>query len=141
VICRRGRRIVDKKTLLIKLVKFGGWFEMGLAVMFLFTGYITDYLLLPGGLPLFYQLAAVELMILGFLLVYSARDIDRYLVIILGSCVLRFAMALGPEPYAVVTLWPNLLAVCLIPAMAYDIVSATLILFLLFKLGYLRNRP
>ena len=106
----------------------------------LFHGYITDYLLLPGGLPLFYQLAAVELMILGFLLVYSARDIDRYLVIILGSCVLRFAMALGPEPYAVVTLWPNLLAVSLIPAMAYDILSATLILYLLFQLGYLGKK-
>lgn|GEM_PF-3029697 len=125
---------------LIILLKFGGWFEMGLAVMFFFAGYITDYLLLPGGLPLFYQLAAVELMILGFLLLYSARDIDRYLVIILGSCVLRFAMALGPEPYAVVTLWPNLFAVSLIPAMAYDIISATLILFLLFQLGYLGKK-
>ena len=129
-----------KKTVLIRVVKFGGWFEMGLAVMFFFTGYITDHLLLPGGLPLFYQLAAVELMILGFLLVYSARDIDRYLVIILGSCVLRFAMALGPEPYAVVTLWPNLLAVSLIPAMAYDILSAALILFLLFQLGYIGQK-
>jgi len=134
---------VEKKAQekgLIILLKFGGWFEMGLAVMFFFAGYITDYLLLPGGLPLFYQLAAVELMILGFLLLYSARDIDRYLVIILGSCVLRFAMALGPEPYAVVTLWPNLFAVSLIPAMAYDIISATLILFLLFQLGYLGKK-
>ena len=129
-----------QKTLLIILLKFGGWFEIGLGVMFFFTGYITDYLLLPEGLPLFYQLAAVELMILGFLLVYSARDIDRYLVIILGSCVLRFAMALGPEPYAVVTLWPNLFAVSLIPAMAYDILSATLILYLLFQLGHLGKR-
>ena len=129
-----------KKNVLIILLKFGGWFEMGLAVMFFFAGYITDYLLLPGGLPLFYQLAAVELMILGFLLVYSARDIGRYLVIILGSCVLRFAMALGPEPYAVVTLWPNLLAVSLIPAMAYDILSGALILFLLFHLGYIGHK-
>ena len=125
---------------LIILLKFGGWFEMGLAVMFFFAGYITDYLLLPGGLPLFYQLAAVELMILGFLLLYSARDIDRYLVIILGSCVLRFAMALGPEPYAVVTLWPNLFAVSLIPAMAYDILSAAFTLLLLFQLGYLGKK-
>jgi len=135
---------VEKKTQekgLIILLKFGGWFEMGLAVMFFFAGYITDYLLLPGGLPLFYQLAAVELMILGFLLLYSARDIDRYLVIILGSCVLRFAMALGPEPYAVVTLWPNLFAVSLIPAIAYDVLSAALTLLLLFQLGYLKNKP
>jgi hypothetical protein len=129
-----------KKTVLIILLKFGGWFEMGLAVMFLFSGYITDYLLLPGGLPLFYQLAAVELMILGFLLLYSARDIDRYLVIILGSCVFRFAMALGPEPYAVVTLWPNLFAVSLIPAMAYDILTAALTLILLFQLGYIGRK-
>jgi hypothetical protein len=131
---------VDKKTFLIKFVKFGGWLEMCIAVLFFFAGYVTDYLLLPKGLPLFYQLAAVELMILGFLLLYSARDIDRYLVIILGSCVFRFVMALGPEPYAVVTLWPNLLAVSLIPAIAYDILSAALILFLLFQLGYLRKR-
>ena len=137
---------MDKKTKetqkkwFIILLKFGGWFEVGLGVMFLFAGHITDYLLLPGGLPLFYQLAAVELMILGFLLLYSARDIDRYLVIILGSCVFRFAMALGPEPYAVVTLWPNLFAVSLIPAMAYDILTATLILYLLFQLGHLGKR-
>lgn len=130
---------MDKNTFLVKFIKFNGWVELFLAVMFFFMEYITEFLGLDKGIPLFYQFAAVELLILGFLLLYSARDIKRYLIIILSSCVFRYIMPAGPELYAILTLWPNPFAIIMIPTFFYDIGTATITLVLLKQLGYLKK--
>ena len=103
--------------------------------MFFVTFFKIEY----NSLPLFYQFAAVELIILGFLLWWSARDIKRYLIIIVASCFFRILMPLWPELQAIITLWPNYLAMVLIPALIYDIVSAVVTLVLLKQLGYLKK--
>ncbi len=135
-----------KKAFLEKFLRFGGRLELSIAVFFFFMGYVEAYLKLEvngvptNSLPLFYQFAAVELLILGYLLWYSAKDIERYLVIILASCVFRFIMPLWPELQAIITLWPNYLAMILLPAMIYDILSAVVTLILLKQLGYLKKK-
>lgn len=132
---------MEKRTFLITFIKFAGWFELFLATMMLFMGYVVDYLDLPKGLPFFYQFAAVELYILGYLLLYSARDIEKYSVIIVASCIFRYIMPSGPELYALITLWPSLFAKIMIPAGIYDIGSATLTLVLMKQVGALGGKP
>ena len=72
---------MDKQTFLIKFLKFAGGFEIYLAFNFFSMGFIMPMFGIEPGLPLFYQMAGVELFILGYLLWYSARDVERYLVI------------------------------------------------------------
>ncbi len=130
----------DKHTFLIKFLKFAGGFEIYLAINFAFMGYYMPWFGLEAGMPLFYQMAAVELFILGFLLWYSSKDVERYLIIIITSCIFRFVMPVWPEMYLMVTHWPNPFAVMMIPAMIYDIGSAVLTLVLLKQLGYLKPK-
>lgn len=112
---------------------FSGILEIFFAVIFCFMNFICDYLGLTC-LPFFYLFAAVELGILGFLLLYSARDMKRYLVIIIASCVFRYIMS-GPALYTIFTV-PEFRPI-LIGAMTYDILSATLTLILLWKGNFL----
>jgi len=129
-----------KRQFLQKLVRFGGWLEMSIAMVVFLMGYIEVELKLgTNSLPFFYQFAGVELFILGFLLWYSARDIKRYKVIIIASCIFRYIMALWPQMQAMITLWPNLFAVIIVPGLIYDIISATLTLYLLKHTGYLEK--
>jgi len=130
-----------KQKLLIFLIKFAGGFELYLSLNFFSMGYfLPKWFGLEPGMPLFYQMAGVELAILGFLVWYSARDIERYLVIIIASCVFRLIMPLWPELYLTITEWPNLFAVMMVPAMIYDIVSSVLTLVLLKQLGYIKPK-
>lgn len=133
--------IGKKQRFLVSFIKFGGRLEISIAVVFFFMGYIEEYLKLgTNSLPLFYQFAAVELLLLGYLLWYSARDIEQYKIIIIASCIFRFIMPLWPEMQAIVTLWPNIFAIIIIPGLIYDIASATLTLVLLKQLGYIGKK-
>lgn len=106
---------------------------MVFGIGFLFMHIICNYLSLPC-LPFFNLFAGVELLILGFLLYYSAKDINRYLVIIIASCVFRYIMA-GPAIYTMITV--ETFQAILIGAVIYDYLSATLTLLLLWKLNLL----
>ncbi len=152
-----------KRQFLISFVKFGGFLEIGLAFMFMFFGPIIKsfevlctetlpqsgmscmeaafgFFEIPLGLPFFYQFTGVELLILGFLLWYSAKDIERFLPILIASCIFRFIMPLWPELQLAITMWPNPFAKVMIPAMIYDMGSAILTLVLLKQLGYLKKK-
>lgn len=130
-----------KKVFLEKFIRYGGRLELSIAVVFFCMGYIEEYLKFgTHSLPLFYQFAAVELLILGYLLWYSARDIERYTVIIVASCVFRFIMPAWPELQAIITLWPNPFAFLLLCGMVYDIASAVTTLIIMNQLGYLKKK-
>ncbi len=152
-----------KEQFLVKFIKFGGILEIGLAFMFMFFGplikyfevlcketlpqsgmscneYVFGFFDLQLGIPFFYTFAGIELLILGYLLWYSARNIETYLAIIIASCAFRFMMPLWPELHAIITLWPNPFAMVLIPAMIYDVVSAIITLVLLKQCGYLQRK-
>ncbi len=129
-----------KKRFLVGFIKFGGILEIAIGIGMFFMGYFEQiYEFGTDSLPLFYQFAGVELLILGYLLWYSARDIERYKVIIIASCIFRFIMPLWPEMQAMITLWPHLLAITIIPGIIYDLASASLTLVLLKQLGYLKK--
>ncbi len=129
-----------KKAFLEKFIRFGGRLEISIAIVMFFMGPIESMLKLgTNSLPFFYQFAGVELIILGYLLWYSARDIERYKVIIIASCIFRFIMPLWPEMQAMVTLWPNPFAIIILPGLIYDIFSAVTTLILMKQLGYLKK--
>ena len=117
-----------------KFIKFSGWLEIAFGVLFCFMDFVFKSLNIPNS-PFFSIGSGVMMMILGFLLWYSARDLKRYLIIPVMSCIFRFAMVLGP------TLLSLFLIPLLIPiwifAMTYDSLSALLTLALLKKTGYL----
>ncbi|MFW9924319.1 MAG: hypothetical protein ACFFDW_13630 [Candidatus Thorarchaeota archaeon] len=123
---------MNTNSFLKRFVIFSGILEIFFAVLFCFMNFICDYLGLAC-LPFFYLFAAVELGILGFLLLYSARDMKRYLVIIVASCIFRYIMS-GPTIYTIITV-PEFRPM-LIGAMTYDILSASLTLILLWKSNY-----
>lgn len=115
------------------VLKFSGYFEIIMGIFFIFIhpvfqilGYIT--------IPLFNQLGGVELVILGFLLVYSARDIEKYIIIIFCSIILRFVMCIFDFLAA---LYIPELFFALLFASIYDIGSAALTLILLWKSEYI----
>jgi len=117
-----------------KFIIFSGWLEIVFGVLFCFMDFIFKSLDIPNS-PFFSIASGVMMIILGFLLWYSARDLKRYLIIPVMSCIFRFAMVLGP------TLMSLFLIPLLIPiwifAMTYDSFSALLTLALLKKAGYL----
>lgn len=127
---------MDKELFLTKYLKFSGWLEIGIAVLFFFMPLIFGLLELPIS-PFFSTSAAVMLLILGFLLWYSAKDIERYTIIIISSCIFRYMMALGPELIGLLLI-PILMPVWIF-GFSYDILSATLTLILLKQQGYLQK--
>ena len=113
-------------------LRFSGIVEIVFAVMFLGGKYICEFLEVEC-IPFFYLFTAVELGILGFLLFYSTQDMKRYLVIIVTSCIFRYIM-LGPNIYTMITI-PSFRPI-LYGALVYDFLSASLTLFLVWKIGY-----
>ncbi len=125
---------MDKKGFLKGFLIFSGILEIFLAILFIF---FMDSIVRGIGLssvPLFSQMAGVELLILGFLLVYCTKDIETYLIIPITSVIFRFIMA-GFEIINII-LSPQL-ATFLIPGSIYDIVSSLLTLILLKTCDYI----
>lgn len=83
----------------------------------------------------FSSASGVMLFFLGFLLWFSAKDVERFLIIPVISCIFRYVMALSVEIIAIIMI--PILAPVFLGAMVYDIFSATFTLFLLKKEGYL----
>jgi hypothetical protein len=127
-------KIMDKKGFLKGFLIFSGIFEIFLAFLFIF---FMDFFVRGMGLssvPLFSQMAGVELLILGFLLVYCTKDIETYVIIPITSIVFRLIMA-GVEIINMF-LSPQL-AMFLIPGSTYDVVSSLITLVLLKKCDYI----
>ena len=124
---------VDSEEFLISYVKFSGWLEIGFGVLFLFMGPIFELLGIPVS-PFFPLAAGVMIITLGFLLWYSARDLERYLIITVSSCVFRFAMA--PIEFYCLFAIPILTPIWIF-GFSYDIFSAALTLFLLKRVDIL----
>ncbi|NVM05056.1 MAG: hypothetical protein HWN67_22225 [Candidatus Helarchaeota archaeon] len=125
---------MDKKGFLKGFIIFSGYLEIAFGVVFIF---FIDILLKPLGLtnlPLFYQMAGFFFILLGALLAYSAKDIERYLIIPITSIILRFGMPVF-EIYNML-LFPQLV-LFLLPGAIYDGFSSILTLILLKKCNYI----
>lgn len=119
---------------LIKWLKFSGWLEIALAILFFTMDSMFQILIVPNSL-FFSSASGVMLFFLGFLLWFSAKDVERFLIIPVISCIFRYVMAFSVEIIAIITI--PILAPIFIGAMVYDIFSATFTLVLLKKKGYL----
>ena len=126
---------MNKNGFLKGFIIYSGIVEIVFAIIFCFSNFICDFFSLEC-LPFFYLFAAVELGIFGSLLCYSARDIHRYLVIIIFSCIFRYIM-LGPGIFTAITV--PAFRYILIGAMLYDILSATFTLILLQQCQFFKK--
>jgi hypothetical protein len=89
------------------------------------------------GIPNFWffsVFSGITMIVLGYLLWYSARDLSDYTIIPISSSIFRYFVAFGPELITIFSGSP--LNPILIGGMIYDIFSATLTLLLLKKLKY-----
>jgi hypothetical protein len=125
---------MNTNNFLVKFLKICGLLEIILGVAFFFM----EPILASVGVAtagFFNVMAGVELLMLGSLLWYSARDIQRYIIIILASCLFRYAIV-PVEYYGSVTV--PAFASILIGGLSLDIFTATLTLFLLKRGGFLK---
>jgi len=125
---------MNNKNFLKKFIIFSGWLEITFGILFFFMDFVFTSLSIPNS-PFFSISSGVMMIILGFLLWFSARDLKRYLIIPVMSCVFRLAMVFGPTLLSLVLI-PVLIPVW-ICAMTYDTFSALFTLALLKKTGYL----
>jgi len=106
----------------------GGYFELVMGVFFLFMPYLLEYMSLPAQIPMFSQMAGCAFISFGYLLVYSAKDMKQYSIIVKMNCLMRFII----QPFVI---YNSQFAPALIPilfgAMTYDIAWALITLYLL----------
>ncbi len=125
---------MDKENFLIKFIIFSGWLEIGFGVLFILMDGVFQTLSIPNSI-FFSSASGVMIMLLGILLWYSSKDIERYLIIPVSSCIFRYIMAGTVEIVGIITI--PILAPVFIGALTYDIFSATLTLILLKQTNYL----
>ncbi len=124
--------LTTKEKFLKGFIIYTGIFEIIIAVFFTLFKLVCNYLGYDC-IPLFYLMAAVELAILGILLLYSAKDLKRYLIIPVLSCAFRFIMII-PSIYTAIVI-PEFRYI-LIGTMSYDVISAIVTLVLLKQCNY-----
>jgi hypothetical protein len=123
---------MDKEKFLKKFIVFSGWLEISIGFLMLFMEDLLTYFGFKT-LGVFNLFAGVELLILGYMLSFSVRDLKKYLLIPVMSCIFRYAM-MPVEYYGMVTI-PPFLPMFLF-GFIYDFASATLTLILLKQCGY-----
>ena len=121
---------LDLKQGFTFFIKFSGWFEILAAIMFFFMEPIVKAMGLET-IGFFNVFAAICFFFMGFLLLYSAKDLERFQIIPITSCFFRFCVV-PIEFYGVVSI--PMLAPVFTFAAVYDIVSATVTLILMKKL-------
>lgn len=124
---------MDKSVLLKWLLIIGGYFESFMGILFIVMPYLLEPLGIPPQIPMFSQLAGAAFICFGYLLVYSAKDMKQYSIIIKMNCLMRFII----QPFVVYNFqFAPLLIPILIGAMAYDIGWAIIALYILKSEDY-----
>jgi hypothetical protein len=127
---------MDLKVVLKWLVIFGGIIEIVIGILLL----IVDIFLSGIGLitiPIFNQMAGTFLLGFGILLVFSAKEIDTYRIILLVNILLRSIMiicSLMQLPF-----YPEFVII-LIPALIYDILWSIIVIMIMRRLNLLRMK-
>jgi hypothetical protein len=106
----------------------GGYFESAMGVLFLVMPYALEYMGLPPQIPMFSQMAGCAFISFGYLLVYSAKAIKQYSIIVKMNCIMRFLI----QPFVIYNFQfaPALIPI-LLGAMVYDIAWAIIALYIL----------
>lgn len=127
---------MDKDKFLVGYVKFSGWLEIAFGVLFLCFDPISRALNIPN-FVFFNVFSGITMIFLGGILTFSARDLRRYLVIPVSSCLFRYVVV-SAEIVGVIS--APILAPIFIGGLTYDIFSATLTLILLKRCGFFERK-
>ncbi|MHA1229868.1 MAG: hypothetical protein ACTSRP_01160 [Candidatus Helarchaeota archaeon] len=123
---------MSEKILKIFL-QFCGIVEVIIGLILIFIAPVIEALGLST-IPILNQMAGVEMMILGMLLWYSAKDVKKYMIIIFGSLMLRYVMPIFEilGAFTILSMFTFLIG-----ASIYDLSTATITILLLMREGYL----
>lgn len=124
---------MNGKIILSKFIKFSGLLEIVIGTFFFLLDTVNKYFGIVSE-PFFILFGAVTLIFFGFLLFFSGRDLERYAIIPVCSCIYRYCMVFGPLLYGILML-PAYSLIILTGAI-YDLVASTYILVSLKKYQY-----
>jgi len=124
---------MKKEEFLVWFIKFSGILEILFGITIIAITPLMDLLELPN-FPFWEWSFGLSLAFLGFLLWFSSKDLERYIIIPVSSIVFRFILS-GFELYIALTV-PQLFPFLLSGAI-YDIISPIFTIFLLKRSGYI----
>ena len=124
---------MENAVLLKWLLIIGGLVEIVMGIFFVFIHLFVGSMGVSIEVPIFPQLAGCILIVFGYLLIYTTKDVKTYAIIPKMNILLRFIV----QPAAIynIIVVPAFIPI-LVGAAIYDIVWAILTLILLKKLGY-----
>ena len=127
---------MKKEELLVWFIKFSGILEIIFGIIIIAITPLMELLELPD-FPFWEWSFGLSLAFMGFLLWFSSKDLERYMIIPVSSIIFRFILS-GFELYVALTV-PQLFPFLLSGAI-YDIISPILTIFLLQRSGYIFKR-
>ena len=127
---------MKKEELLVWFIKFSGILEIIFGIIIIAITPLMELLELPN-FPFWEWSFGLSLAFMGFLLWFSSKDLERYMIIPVSSIIFRFILS-SFELYVALTV-PQLFPFLLSGAI-YDIISPILTIFLLQRSGYIFKR-
>jgi hypothetical protein len=127
---------MKSKHLLKTLIIIGGIIEIIIGSMFLFLDVIFEQIGLEN-IPIFTQMAGTFLLCYGILLIYSARDVENYLIILLVNILFRIIMI--TFSFINIFEYPEFFVILLF-AIPYDLVWSIFVIIFLKKRGIILKK-
>lgn len=127
---------MKKEEFLVWFIKFSGILEIFFGITIIAITPLMESLELPN-FPFWEWSFGLSLAFMGFLLWFSSKDLERYMIIPVCSIIYRFILS-GFELYFALTV-PQLFPFLLSGAI-YDIISPSLTIYLLQRSGYIFKR-
>ena len=127
---------MDSKTAVKYFLIFGGIFEAFIGILFMFIDVFLKQLGLQN-IPLFSQMAGAFIFGYGILLVYSSRDIEKYVIIPLINILIRIPVII----FGIISLMEvSELMVILVIALSYDSIWSIILLILILRSGIILRK-
>ena len=120
---------MNSENLLKIVIIVGGIVEIIIGSLFLFLDVFFEQIGFEN-IPIFTQMAGSFLLCYGILLIYSARDIEKYLIILLVNILVRIIMIIFS--FINIFEYPEFFAILLF-AIPYDLVWSIIVVILLKK--------
>ena len=127
---------MNSKTAIKYFLVFGGIFEALIGILFMFIDLFLKQLGLQN-IPLFSQMAGAFIFGYGILLVYSSRDIEKYVIIPLINILIRIPVII----FGILSLSevPELMVI-LVFALSYDSIWSIILLILILRSGIILRK-
>ncbi len=127
---------MKSKDLIQILLIVGGIVEVIIGGLFLFLDTMLEQVGLEN-IPIFTQMAGSFLLCYGILLVYSARDVEKFIIVPLVNIIARIIMVI----FSIISIfdYPEFMVILLF-AIPYDTLWSILMIILLKKKGLIFKR-